>query len=107
MVLGVESTQGMSTSLFRALRRLSSRDKNKKLIVYMRDYNSDEEFVSFLSSLDEVDFIVLKSESLKHLCDVIHPEQVFILEKEQIVSLDHAKQLLSRVRELAIANTPH
>ncbi len=94
-VLGVSSTQEMSTSLFRALRSLSSTDVNKKLIVYVREAPADEEFVSFLASLDEVDFIVLESESLKHLCDVIHPHQVFLIEKEQLLTLDHASALLS------------
>lgn len=103
-VLGVNSTQGMSTSLFRALRQLSSQDSDKKLIVYMRDYHSDEEFVSFLSSLDEVDFIVLKSESLKHLCDVIQPDQVFIIENEELTELDHATALLARLKELAVVS---
>ena len=103
-VLGVNSTQGMSTSLFRALRQLSFQDVDKKLIVYMRDYNSDEEFVSFLSSLDEVDFIVLKSESLKHLCDVIHPDQVFIIENEGLIALDHATALLSRIKEFSLSS---
>ena len=33
-----------------------------------------------LSSFSEVDFIVLKCESLRSLCDVIHPHQVYMLE---------------------------
>lgn len=98
-VLGVDSKDGMSTALFRSLRKLSSRDLEKKLIVYVRDNDPDEEFVSLLSSLSEVDFIVLKCESLKNLCDIIHPDQVYIMEKERLIALDHATALLARVRE--------
>lgn len=98
-VLGLDSTQGMSTALFRSLRKLASRDSEKKLIVYVRDNDPDEEFVSLLSSLAEVDFIVLKCESLKNLCDIIHPHQVFIMEDNKLVALDHATALLSRVRD--------
>ncbi len=97
-VLGVDSKSGMSTALFRSLRKLSSRSAEKKLIIYVRDNDPDEEFVSLLSSLAEVDFIVLKCESLKNLCDIIHPHQVYIMEDEMLVALDHATALLTRVR---------
>ncbi len=97
-VLGVDSKRGMSTALFRSLRKLSCRGLEKKLIVYVRDNDPDEEFVSLLSSLAEVDFIVLKSESLKNLCDIIHPHQVFVMEEDQLLPLDHATALLSRLK---------
>ncbi len=98
-VLGLDSSRGMSTALFRSLRKLASRDVEKKLIVYVRDNDPDAEFVSLLSSLAEVDFIVLQCESLKNLCDIIHPHQVFIIEEDKLVALDHATALLSRVRD--------
>lgn len=103
-VLGVDSTHGMSTALFRSLRKLASRDSEKKLIVYVRDNDPDTEFVSLLSSLAEVDFIVLKCESLKNLCEIIHPHQVFIMEKDRLIALDHASALISSVRDLSCAN---
>jgi rfaE bifunctional protein kinase chain/domain len=101
-VLGLDSKHGMSTALFRSLRKLSSRDVEKKLIIYVRDSDLDEEFVSLLSSLAEVDFIVLQCESLKNLCEIIHPHQVFVMEDDKLLALDHATALLSRVREKAI-----
>lgn len=94
-VLGVDSLEGMSTALFRSLRKLTSRSCERKLIVYVRDRNPDEEFVSFLSSLSEVDFIILKYESLKNLYEVIHPQEVFVLENQQLIALNHASALLT------------
>lgn len=94
-VLGLNSTYGMSTALFHALRKLASKERTKKLIVYVRDNEPDTEFVSLLSSLAEVDFIVLKCESLKNLCDIIHPHQVFIMEGDKLIPLDHPTALLS------------
>lgn len=96
-VLGLHSAHGMSTALFRSIRKLSSRQRTSKLIVYIRDSNPDEEFVSLLSSLAEVDFVVLKCESLKNLCEIIHPHEVFIMEGGHLVLLDHVKALLSAV----------
>lgn len=94
-VLGLHSAHGMSTALFRSIRKLSSRQRDIKLIVYVRDSHPDEEFVSLLSSLAEVDFVVLKCESLKNLCEIIHPHEVYIMEGSRLVALDHFKALLA------------
>ncbi|HSW86860.1 MAG TPA: D-glycero-beta-D-manno-heptose-7-phosphate kinase [Rhabdochlamydiaceae bacterium] len=94
-VLGLDSANGMNTALFKSIRRLSSRDDEQKLIVYVKDNDPDEEFVLLLSSLAEVDFIVLKCESLKNLCEIIHPHEVFVMENDKLIALDHANALLS------------
>lgn len=91
-VFGIHSSHGMSTALFRSIRKLSS--KERKLIVYIRDSNADEEFISLLSSLAEVDFVVLQCESLKNLCEIIHPQEVYVMEHHRLVALDHFKALL-------------
>lgn len=94
-VLGIHSTQGITTALFRSIRQLSLREHDTKLIVYVRDSNPDEEFISLLSSLAEVDFVVLKCESLKNLCEIIHPQEVFFIEEQRLVTLDHFNALLT------------
>ncbi len=93
-VLGIESLGGMTTPLFRCLKKLSSRNKEQKLIIYIKDSDPDAEFVSLLSSLSEVDFIVLKCESFKNLCEVIQPHEVYAMESEQLIPLEHPKELL-------------
>jgi rfaE bifunctional protein kinase chain/domain len=99
IVLGLESHQGMSNAVFKSIRKLSCRDQEMKLIVYVMDSCPDEEFVSLLSSLAEVDFIVLKCESLRNLCQIIHPHQVYVMENgDKLVLLDHASALLSRAK---------
>ena len=95
-VLGLDSSHGMSTALFKHIRTLSQENLERKLIVYVRDSDPDEEFVSLLSSLAEVDFIVLKCESLKNLCEIIHPDELFVLDKERLIELNHTEDLLSR-----------
>ena len=94
-MLGLDSAHGMSTALFKCIREITQEKPESKLIIYVRDQEPDEEFVSLLSSLAEVDFIVLKCESLKNLCDIIHPHKLFILEKEQLVELNHVKDLIA------------
>lgn len=98
-VLGLDSTHGMSTALFRSIRQLSSENLEEKLIAYVSDNDPDVEFVSLLSSLSEIDFIVLKCESLQNLCEIIHPHAVFIMEGGHLITLEHAKALINRARE--------
>lgn len=94
-VLGVDSRKGMSTALFCTLRKLSSKKFSQKLIVYIGNTNPDQEFVLLLSSLSEVDFIVLKSESLKNLCKMIHPERVFVMDHSRLIPLAHPTELFA------------
>lgn len=99
-VLGVDSQKGMTVEVFRGLKKLAGKDQEKKLIVYVKDDEPDEDFVLMLSSFSEVDFIVLKCESLRSLCDVIHPHQIYIMEEGGKLSLvEHASALLSRMRD--------
>ncbi len=97
-ILGLESGSGMSNLVFRTIRKLAAKDEQKKLIVYVRDNDPDEEFVSLLSSLAEIDFIVLKCESLKNLCEIIQPEAVFSIEKSKLLTFDHHGALLAPMK---------
>jgi D-glycero-beta-D-manno-heptose-7-phosphate kinase len=100
IVLGLDSQDGMTIDVFHSLRKLAGKDQEKKLIVYVKDDNPSEEFVLMLSSFSEVDFIVLKCESLRSLCDVIHPHQIYMMEEDgKLTLLEHASALLSRMRD--------
>lgn len=94
-VLGLESSYGMSTAVFRSIRKLAGKKEERKLIIYVRDNTPDQEFVSLLSSLAEVDFIVLKCESLKNLCEIIRPDAVYSIENGGLMTLNHHFALLS------------
>jgi D-glycero-beta-D-manno-heptose-7-phosphate kinase len=93
-VLGIESAHGISSALFRTIRAITDKDPERQCIVYVRDQEHDPEFIALLASLSEVNFIVLQSESLRHLCDVIHPHEIFLMQEDQFVTLDHAHALL-------------
>jgi D-glycero-beta-D-manno-heptose-7-phosphate kinase len=100
VVLGLDSQMGMTTDVFRSLQKLSGRDEGKKLIIYIKDDEPSEDFILMLSSFSEVNFIVLKCESLCGLCDVIHPHQIYTMERDGKLSLvEHASALLSRMRD--------
>ena len=90
--------QKMSNELFRALRTLGG-SETEHLVVYVRDSHADDEFIHFLSSLQEVDTIILQTESLLNLCETIHPNGIFFLENEKLRKFDGAQELLSVLRQ--------
>ena len=89
--------QKMSNALFRTLHALS--EESPELIVYVQDARPDDEFIHFLSSLQEVDYIILHSESLQVLCESIQPEKIYFLENEKLQNLESAKALLSALKK--------
>lgn len=95
-ILVLEKGQAMTNALFRTIRRLSENEA-QELIIYVRDSHPKDEFIHLLSSLHEVDYIILQTESLKNLCDAIQPHAVYFLEGENTTRLDQAKDLLERI----------
>lgn len=91
-LLVLEKGQTMTNSLFRTIRELSSTDN--ELLIYMRDCEPNDELIHILSSLHEVDSIILQTESLKNLCEAIHPQEIYKLENDQAIRLFEAKNLL-------------
>lgn len=90
-LLVLEKEQGMSSALFQKIRQLGMLP-DKELIIYVRNSQPEDEFIHLLSSLREVKTIILQTESLKNLCDAIHPDQVYFLEGKEI---REAKELLA------------
>lgn len=92
-ILVLNSHQEMTGGLFRALFELSTH--SAELLIYIRGKEPTQEFVHLLSSLKEVDFIILQTESLKHLCEAIHPAEIYTLENDCLIKIPQPKELLS------------
>ncbi|MES2273907.1 MAG: D-glycero-beta-D-manno-heptose-7-phosphate kinase [Chlamydiota bacterium] len=100
-LLVLEKGQGLTNSLFRTIRQLSGRNGHE-LIIYVRDSHPSDEFIHLLSSLNEVDYIILQTESLKNLCNAIHPHEIYVLEEDRLVHLDPAKNLLDSLIKIPV-----
>jgi len=87
-LLSIESNHGMSTAVFKSLRKLAAKDPENKLVVYLRDPEPDREFISLLSSLSDVDFIVVECPNLKELCDLIQPAEIYSIEASKLIDLE-------------------
>ncbi len=83
ILLVLESGQSMSHVLFCALKELSSRQV-ESFIVYVRGASAEEELVQFLSSLQEVDYILLGNGSLQDLCGSIAPQESYYFENGKL-----------------------
>lgn len=93
-LLVLEKGQLMSSALFRTIRKLSSHS-DQELIIYVRDSAPDDELIHVLSSLSEINYIILQTESLKNLCNAIHPEEIYFVEQTEAVQ--KAKELLHKL----------
>lgn len=100
-LLVLEKGQTITNGLFRTLRQLSQ--GTEELIVYVKGSDPDDEFIHLLSSLDEVDYIILQTESLKNLCEAIQPHEVYLLQKEQAICVGQAKDLLTSLLNVPVA----
>lgn len=78
ILLSVSSMEGLTSTIFQSIRKL--REKADALIVFIRDENPCEEFVNILSSLHEVDFLILNHENLKHFT----PDEIYIVENADL-----------------------
>jgi D-beta-D-heptose 7-phosphate kinase/D-beta-D-heptose 1-phosphate adenosyltransferase len=81
-LLNLEENSEMNSVLFRAIKELSKKE-DSELIIYIP--SAKEEFVSLLSSLSEVNFIILQRESLENLCSQLHPQEVYEIKGEQLL----------------------
>ena len=87
-VLSLESNHGMSTAVFKSLRKLAAKDPEKKLVVYLRDRRPDKEFISLLASLSDVDFIIVDCKSLEELCELVSPSEIYSIEESKLIDLE-------------------
>lgn len=77
-VLSIDAINGFTSAIFKAIKTLCKKP-DEALIVYVKDAEDNHEFLSLLSSLQEVDFIVLKNDSLNRLCKELKPVAVYTL----------------------------
>lgn len=87
ILLHLDQQKELNQELFNAIRQISQRKKGAKLIIYLSSPGeSGKHFITILSSLAEIDFIVIQSESLEHLCTLIAPIKVYHVDNKGVVS---------------------
>jgi D-beta-D-heptose 7-phosphate kinase/D-beta-D-heptose 1-phosphate adenosyltransferase len=95
-LLGLSGENGLTTAIFSAIKKLTL-TPGFDLIIYIRDVEPDKEFVNILASLQNVNFIILNTYSLKNLCNQIEPDAVYLLNGNQLQQLQHSTHLYSPI----------
>jgi rfaE bifunctional protein kinase chain/domain len=98
-LLVLTKQQEFSLSFFTFIRQFVEND-SRELVVYVKDISPDDPFIQFLSSLSEVNYIILQSESLKHLCEKIHPQQLYTWQDDRFVEQNLAQSVLEELLSL-------
>ncbi len=81
-ILEVDTNEGITPKLLQTIRTIA-KSPSEELVLYIQDDVPDEDFIHVLSSLNEVDFIILRKESLQHLCQSIRPKKVYFTKKNE------------------------
>jgi D-beta-D-heptose 7-phosphate kinase/D-beta-D-heptose 1-phosphate adenosyltransferase len=91
-LLDIEYASELSIALFRVIRMLDAQHLSCQLVIYLRREAPEEEFVAVLSSLSEVDFVVLSGTELDVLVETLQPSHFYCFQEGQLI-----RQSLSRV----------
>lgn len=91
-ILKLSSQQGLTSVIFKSIRKLSENGATP-LLVYLTDLEPEADFINLLSSLHEVQFIIVNSQNLKEICTQLHPAQVYEIQDNLLV--DDPKAILN------------
>lgn len=94
LLLGISGDQGMTSSIFAAIRSLGQ-DPERDLLVYILDTEPEEGFVNLIASLHDVKFIILQSKNLWSLCQAVEPGEIYVVSGKELTKLDSLASLLS------------
>jgi len=94
-LLRIDKKQGLSTTFFTHIKKLSKESQDEKFMIYLVGIAPDEDFISFLSSIDAIDFIITDSPNLPSLVEQINPSQAYTLNNDGTLSrLPYPKTVL-------------
>jgi D-beta-D-heptose 7-phosphate kinase/D-beta-D-heptose 1-phosphate adenosyltransferase len=96
-ILGLDLNQTMTTELFQTIKKLSCKDPNHRLILYLADTKERENLISLLASLHEVHFILLSSQHLSQFLDKITPEKSFYIKENSVSEIHNPLHLLDHL----------
>lgn len=85
ILLGLDKGESFSLTLYKKLKQLA--EKNKSVLVYLKNPDPDQELVNILSSLTEVGFIIIKRKKFDHIIEEIHPEEVYLYKEGNLKAL--------------------
>lgn len=86
-LLNISSAHGFTPVIFNAIRNLS-KNLEVRLLICVSDAQPSDDFINILSSLREVEFIILAKQDLHNLYSSILFHQVYAIEDAQLIKLE-------------------
>ena len=95
-VLSFDPIKERIDSLFPLIRNLAEErlSADERLLIYLNQACADDDVVAVLASLHSVDFIVLQSNCLAHLCDKVCPHRVYLVSEGKLIEMTSHHELL-------------
>lgn len=85
-VLVLSNSQTMSFSIFDAIKTLASNGEN--LLLFIKDEEPNEKLIEILSSLVEVNFILVHENNLRTLLRKVTPKECYQLHSDELTKID-------------------
>lgn len=82
-LLSVSGSDGLTSAIFSTIQDLSQ-GHDSELLVFVRDSQPDEKFINILAALHNVDFILVHSGGIRHLCEQLDPAEVYSYENNRL-----------------------
>lgn len=86
-LLVLNSQEGFNAKVYQTIRHLSQQ-KERSLVIFLKDSEPQQDYLTLLSSLAEVSFILIEGSSLESICEKVHPSEVYIFEKQTLKKID-------------------
>lgn len=87
VVLNLSGLEGLTTGLFNSIRNLSQQSSTK-LLINIQNVHTSNDFINILSSLREVDFIILTNNNMHNLSKSLKPQAIYSLANDQLLKHD-------------------
>lgn len=84
LIVSLDGNEEMTIRNFHHIYTLSKEYSDHNLIVYIRSSSPSDQCVALLSSLAEIDFVILPCKSIRNLCHLLRPSHVFEIEGEEL-----------------------
>lgn len=85
MILALPDGKEFTKSLFQTIKKVATHEM--PLLAYIASSHVDDSFIEMLSSLKEVNFILLHHESLRLLCEKATPAKTYLFDGKQVMPI--------------------
>ncbi|HEV8052957.1 MAG TPA: bifunctional ADP-heptose synthase, partial [Parachlamydiaceae bacterium] len=93
-LLGLSGSEGMTSAVFSAIHGLS-KNKDRDLVVFLRDVEPDSDFVNMIASLNDIKFIIVESDHVADLCESVVPAGIYIVVGKELSQLHSVTELFN------------